>query len=245
MRRVLLYKTGQTAHEVVRDVGDYIGWFNRVLDGSVTLVVHEAQPAPRGMSFAWDGVIITGSPSSLVEPEPWMEDAAGWVRDAATAGVPVLGVCFGHQLLGRAFGGAVRRSPRGWEAGTHAVELTDEGQRDPLFTGLGPRLVVNQSHRDEVATLGEGVRRLATGEHSENQALAAGDHVRGVQFHPEMSGPVIRRIIEHRRAILEGDCLEHGRPVEHHPESLLTRIKDTPDAENVVRNFVKHFAARA
>src|SRR5436305_1546055 len=133
MRRILLYRNGETAAEVVRDVGNYREWFGRVLGERAALHLHLAWQQPRPEHAGFDGVVLTGSPLSLVEPTPWMDEAARFVVDAAAAGVPLLGVCFGHQLVGRAFGGQVRKNPRGWEAGTHEVELTDDGRRDRLF----------------------------------------------------------------------------------------------------------------
>jgi GMP synthase (glutamine-hydrolysing) len=233
MKRILLYKTGETAPELVRDIGDYELWFARVMGDGVELELHLAFNEPRHHNLrSYDGMVITGSPRSLVAPEPWMDDAAATVREAGDAGVPVLGVCFGHQLVGYAYGGQVRRNPNGWEVGTVEVELTDEGKRDALFAGLRPRLCVNQSHQDEVADLGRA-RRLATGTRTSNQAIAVGDHVRGVQFHPEMDGVVVRRLIEHRRLVLSGD----GETV----DEMLARTVDTPDAEAVLRNFVRYF----
>jgi GMP synthase (glutamine-hydrolysing) len=245
MLRILLFKNGRTAEEVRRDVGSYHRWFSRILAGCAELVVHYGMEEPRVDHRGWDGVILTGSAASLADPEPWMDEACAFLRDAAGAGVPVLGVCFGHQMIGRAFGGRVERNPNGWEAGTWEVELTDEGRRDPLFRGVGPRLRVNQSHRDQVTALGPGTVRLAHNEHSPCQAIAVGEHVRGVQFHPEMDAVVIRRLIEHRRLILNEDAERTGRAAAASAHRLLEHAADTPDAERVVRNFVAEFVARS
>ena len=243
MRRLLLYKTGETDRQLVCDIGDYEGWFGRVLGEAVTLELHRAFEAPHRCIQGYDGLVITGSPRSLVEPEPWMDDAAAFVRKAADAGVPVLGVCFGHQLLAYAFGGRVRMNPNGWEVGTVDVELTDEGHRDPLFTGLPRTLRVNQSHRDEVWDLSQATRRLAFGAHTETQALAVGEHVRGVQFHPEMNAVVIRRIMRHRRLLLTADAERRGR--DFTVDGAIDAARDTPDAEHVLRNFVRNFVRAA
>jgi GMP synthase (glutamine-hydrolysing) len=243
MRKLLLYKTGETDRQLVKDIGDYEGWFGRVLHEAVHLEMHRAFEAPHHRIEGYDGLIISGSPRSLVEPEPWMDDAAAFIRKAADAGVPVLGVCFGHQLIGYAYGGRVRVNPKGWEVGTVEVELTDEGRHDPLFDGLPDTLHVNQSHRDEVGTLGPEVRRLASGAHTENQSLAVGAHVRGVQFHPEMNGKVVKRIMVHRHVILSDDFRERSRP--HTVVELIGRAADTPDAERVLGNFARNFVRAA
>lgn len=246
MHRILLYKTGETHPVLVPAIGDYETWFSRVLGDRVSLELHFAVEKPRHKLAGYDGMVITGSPRSLVdgEVEPWMDDAAAFVRSADDAGVPVLGVCFGHQLVGYAYGGRVRTNPNGWEVGTVDVELTDEGARDPLFDGLPRRIFVNQSHRDEVGTLGPGTRVLAAGAHTPHQAIAIGDHVRGVQFHPEMNAPVIQRIIAHRRLILTDDATRRNR-AGYSVDALISRASDTPDAERVLRNFIDHFIRRA
>jgi len=242
VHRILLYKTGETDPKLVPHIGDYEAWFGRVFGGDATLEVHRAFDKPLHKLAGYDGMVITGSPRSLVdgEVEPWMDDAAAFVRQAADAGVPVLGVCFGHQLVGYAYGGRVRTNPNGWEVGTVDVELTDDGARDPLFAGVPRRIFVNQSHRDEVVTLGPDTRVLAAGAHTPHQAIAIGDHVRGVQFHPEMNAPVIQRIIAHRRLILSDDAARRCR-ANYCVDTLISRASDTPDAERVLRNFVEQF----
>lgn len=247
MHRLLLYKTGETDPTLLPDIGDYERWFGRVLGANYSLEVHRAFDQPRHCLTGYDGMVISGSPRSLVPGaiEPWMEDAAGVVRDAADAGVPVLGVCFGHQLVGYAFGGQVRQNPNGWEVGTvDDVDLTDEGARDPLFAGLAPRIRVNQSHRDEVGTLGPTTRVLAGSAHTPHQAIAVGDHVRGVQFHPEMDARVILRIVEHRRRLLLDDAARLCRR-DFCVDRVLARSGDCPDGERVLVNFVEHFVRRA
>jgi GMP synthase (glutamine-hydrolysing) len=236
----LLYKTGQTDPTLVPKIGDYEGWFQRVLGDVVTLEVHRAFEKPQHRLDGYDGLIITGSSRSLVNKEPWMDDAAAFVRLAASAGVPVLGVCFGHQLIGHAYGGRVRQNPRGWEIGTVEVELTEEGKRDPLFAGSPPRLYVIESHQDEVETLGPEARSLSCNAHTEHQAIAVGEHVRGVQFHPEMSAPVMRGILQHRRHILVDDARRRARDG-FCVDTLIAGASDCPHGERVLTNFVEHF----
>jgi GMP synthase (glutamine-hydrolysing) len=233
-RPVLLLQLGEAPEVVVRVHGTFSSWYERAF--AERLHIHDGRPGGRGpepRDFA--GMIITGSSASLSRPEPWMDDACDLVVRAADAGVPVLGVCFGHQLVGRAFGAAVTKNPRGWEIGTGEVGLTDAGRRDPLFTGLAPTLRVNLTHEDHVEPGAAELEALAGNAHTPLQAVAAGPHVRGIQFHPEMTGAIIRSYIAARRPVLTG--LD--------PDALSARAADCPDGIAIFANFRRAFVARA
>ena len=233
-RPVLLLQLGEAPEAVVRVHGTFATWYERAFGEK--LHAHDGRKGGRGpepRDFA--GMIVTGSSASLARPEPWMDDACDLVLRAADAGVPVLGVCFGHQLIGRAFGAAVDKHPRGWEIGTSEVTLTEAGRRDPLFAGLGPTLRVNLSHEDHVEPGAAELTVLAGNAHSPLQAVAVDGHVRGVQFHPEMTGPIVKGYIAARRPVLAG--LD--------PDALLARAADCPDGETVFANFRRAFVARS
>ena len=105
-------------------------------------------PLPDPESLA--GVIVTGSSSSVTSREPWILAAERWLRGAVERSTPVLGICFGHQLLGSALGGSVAANPRGREIGTVRLDLV---AADPLLAGSHPPLHANTTHVDSVVTL--------------------------------------------------------------------------------------------
>jgi GMP synthase (glutamine-hydrolysing) len=233
MRPVLLFQLGEAPDPVRAIHGPFASWYERAYAAS--LVTHDgrwSRPLPDPRDFA--GVLVTGSASSLVRREPWMEDAAAFVVDCHDAGVPVLGVCFGHQLIGAAFGGAVVTNPRGWEVGTVSVEIDVE---DPLFHGLPSTLRVNMVHEDMIAADGlpARVQRLGGNAHTPLGVVAVGDHIRGVQFHPEVTGPIVRSYIDARRARLMG--LD--------PDALMSEADDSPHAIAVLRNFRERFVEKS
>ena len=225
--RVLIVKTGSTHPRLVRSDGDYDAWFMAGLErGAERCDVRPAEqelPDPR----AWGGVILTGSPASVRDGAPWMERLGRWTLDAAVQGVPVLAVCFGHQLVGEALGGRVERNPQGPERGTVEVTLTEAGRHDPLFAGLPARILVQQTHEDALVAPPPADRAtlLATNETCAWQAFAAGPFLRAVQFHPEMGAETMRRLIEARG--YEGEA----RPSDHGPR--------------VLRNWDERFVRRA
>jgi GMP synthase (glutamine-hydrolysing) len=249
-RPVCIHVCGAPPAPVAAEHGVFADWFRRLLsahpvDATATDATTLTAP-PDPSRFA--ALILTGSPASVTEPEPWKEAAMELVREAARVGTPVLGVCFGHQIAAAALGGTVLVNPLGWEIGTREVELTGDGLADPLFAGLGPRLRVNFSHRDVVdpdsLPPAAGVRVLARNRKSAAQAFAAGDAVRCIQFHPEFDGAVTRGYLRARHDLIAADAAERGEPGEH-PAVLLEGTGDTPDSERVFHNFIRHWALKA
>jgi GMP synthase (glutamine-hydrolysing) len=229
----MLLQLGEAPESFPVDLGGYLRWFESAWDGPLELVDGRPEagtrlPDPRDYA----GVIVSGSPASLATDAPpaWMDDAAQLVRRAHEVGTPLLGVCFGHQLIGHAFGGRVINNPWGWEVGTRHVEVTDAGRADPLFAGLPARVRVNLTHRDIIcpATCPAELRVLARNEAAEIQAVAVGDSTWGVQFHPEICGTIMRGYIHARRPLLD----------QHHDcDELHASSEDCPDAARLMHNF--------
>ncbi len=246
-RPVCIHVCGAPPPPVAAEHGVFADWFRRLLSvHPVDAVAVDARAGRRPDASGFAGIVVTGSPASVAEPEPWMDATVELVRDARRSGTPVLGVCFGHQIVAAALGGSVLVNPLGWEVGTRAVELTAEGQTDPLFAGLGPTVRVNFSHRDVVdpASLPPGCPVLARNHKSGAQAFAAGDAVRCVQFHPEFDGATARGYLRTRHDVLAADAAARGAPDEH-PAVLLEQTGDTPDSERIFHNFIRHWVLAA
>lgn len=128
------------------------------------------------------GIILSGSPRSVYEEGAPRPDPAVYA-----AGLPVLGVCYGAQLMAAEFGGRVERLPE-MEYGKKPVSLLDEGARDALFEGVNASFSSWMSHGDSVAEVPSGFATLAR---SEGGIAAAFSSPRrklwGIQFHPEVS----------------------------------------------------------
>lgn len=150
------------------------------------------------------GVIVTGSASSVVDMEPWMERTAALLLELVRDEVPLLGICFGHQLLGHALGGRVARNPRGREMGTVELALSSS---DPVIGEAGTWRV-NSTHLDSVVTLPSRAKLLGATRLEPHAAVRFSPSAWGVQFHPELDAEVMSEYFEARRALLEAEGFE-------------------------------------
>ncbi len=141
-------------------------------------------------SEGYDLVVSMGGPMGAFDDEtyPWLGAEAGLLAEAAGAGKVVVGVCLGAQLLARALGGQVVKSPEK-EIGWGEVELTDDGLSDPLFSGLPRVLKVFQWHED-MARPPATARILATNTACPVQAFVQG-RAYGLQFHVEVDRDIV------------------------------------------------------
>lgn len=163
--------------DVMRDRG--IDWDTVELDGG------EAIPALGG----YDALICMGGPMDVFDEaeHPWLAAEKVAIREAVQErALPFLGACLGHQLLAEALGGTVGRMEAP-EVGLMEVALTAAGKADPLFAGLDKTLACLQWHGCEIATPPAGSEILAFSPDCAVQAVRAGQHAYGLQFHIEMT----------------------------------------------------------
>ena len=132
------------------------------------------------------GIILSGGPDSAYK----MKDDKK-LYYPLLMNVPVLGICYGHQLLAEALGGRSGFNPNGREIGTIQVNLTESSQDDPLFGTLGSTLTVHASHRQVVLQPPLGATILGSNSMDPHQVIRFGPRVWGVQFHPEYQSTFI------------------------------------------------------
>lgn len=189
-------------------------------------------------------VLIGGSPHNTIEKDqPWIQRLEEFIRIMHARQKPILGVCFGHQLVAQALGGRTEKNPKGRELGTATIDLEKDGTLDPLFEGVPKRFPATEGHRYVVSEPPklEKVAVLARNDMDAYQALAIGDTTRSVQFHPEVTPAILEKIARFREAMLrEEGFLKSTQSL----DDFLGTIKDTPEARQVLRNFVKNFVIR-
>lgn len=216
--------------------------FTREVDANLTVYnVNEGvmpppigDPAPiqtdAGPIQSFDGVIISGSQSSVYDDHrPWIQELSRWVDGAIADGFPILGVCWGHQLLAQILGGTVRGGS--YELGY--VEVTQEVD-DPIWDGIPNPFTVFATHSDHVVEMPSEAQLLASNE-TGVQAFRH-EQVYAVQFHPEYD-------------LQTATAMIHSKELSDHAiqQALDTctdaNVEAARPAKHIFDNFLDHVAA--
>ncbi len=124
---------------------------------------------------AYDGFIITGSPASVHDDQPWVHRLMQVIRDIRAKDQPVFGACFGHQAIAKALGGKVEKNPGGWVFGLAETQM--EGAPIRLYA----------AHVEQVTQLPDGAEALGGNEECPVGAYRIGTRVLTTQYHPEIT----------------------------------------------------------
>ena len=183
-----ILQTGHVPEQLAPESGDYADMFERMLAGHgfryrVWQVV-DGEPLPE--VDAADGWLISGSRHGAYEDHPWIKPLEAFIRAAYGAHVPVVGICFGHQIIAQAMGGKVEKFARGWSVGATRYDFD------------GQQLVLNAWHQDQVVERPESARVLAHNDFCENAALLYDDRMLTIQAHPEFQPAFIDGLIRTR-----------------------------------------------
>lgn len=206
---IAVVKAGSTFPDLAATHGDFDDWTRRGIGSPradvfvVDVSAGDALPDPDALR----GTVVTGSHEMVTEPEPWVAPLAAWLTECVDREVPVLGVCYGHQLLAHVLGGGVGYHPGGPEIGSVEAERTGAARGDVLFEGLPARFPVHATHHQTVLELPRGARTLARTAHDGHAAFRVGGWAWGVQFHPEYDETIMRHYVRAQRTVL----LQGGR----------------------------------
>jgi len=230
---ILIIKTGNTIESLQAKGEDFEDWFiaNSTYSKGHFLVRSLHLDEPLDPLEDIGGIIITGSPAYATDEEAWNFVGAEYVKSAHWAEIPILGVCYGHQLIAWAFDGQVDFHAKGREIGTVPIVLTNSAIDDPLFRSMPREFVAQVSHQQSVTKLPTGAIKLGGNEFEPNQAYRLGNFTWGIQFHPEFSAEVTRAYIEARWDAIASEGLDPGE--------LRELVRETPHGVEVLQAFCR------
>lgn len=233
MKHFYIIKTGSTYPSTAARFGDFDDWTaaGLGLSGSDVRVTDVERGAALPSPGECAAAVITGSHAMVTDDLPWSVRTEAWLRSLLDARVPVLGICYGHQLLVRAAGGRVGYHPGGREIGTVQICLLPAAADDPLFQSFPLSFAAQVSHSQTVLSLPPGAVPLAANNHEPHHAVRIGDCAWGLQFHPEFDAKIMRLYIMAETR----DLIAEKRNV---PE-LLQTVSETPVATMALRNFAR------
>jgi GMP synthase (glutamine-hydrolysing) len=245
MRTLYIVKTGSTLPSIAQQYGDFEHWIAQgmrpehlplakratlhVIDAATNCHGPLAYPAPAMCA----GVVISGSHDMVTDNAPWMQDLAQWLQQVCHAGVPVLGICFGHQLLAHTLGGQVGVHPSGLELGTVPVAIQADVSHDPIWKDMPSCFDAHVVHYQSVRRLPQEACVLAGNSHEPHQAFRWRNNVWGVQFHPEFSQAAMQGYIDH----VVQDLRQHGAAALPTPS---LRCAPTEEAAQLLAHFTRH-----
>ena len=220
---------GHLPDEVQAEQGDYTELYAGLLGGRgfafATYNVVDME-FPSGPTAA-DGWLISGSKHGAYDDIPFIAPLEALIRDASAAGVPTVGICFGHQVIAQALGGKVEKFKGGWGL----------GRTQYRFRGAGT-LALNAWHQDQVTRAPEGAVTISATDFCAHAALVYPDHAAlSVQPHPEFSSDVVRNLYEARKSVLDIPPDRIG--------AMLAGLDQPLDNDRMADMIAAHFLAHA
>ncbi len=216
---ILLVMTGHVLEPIKEKFGDFDTHFaNHIPTELIVYAICDMWPStPLPDPSQFSGIIFSGSPAMLDEQQPWMLAAMDFVRQALRLQIPLLGICFGHQLLGAACGAKVGPNPNGRAFGTRTV--TQHTSDDPLLRHLPSQFAAQVSHRDVILEQSPLFTVVGTAPHDPFHMIRVGSSAWGVQFHPEWDMVISQNYLDVRRPLLSQEL---GDAVFEHAQKNLT-----------------------
>jgi GMP synthase (glutamine-hydrolysing) len=229
---VLIIHTGDPIDELRQSYGSYAVQLQKAagLADHETEIVSVFQGQFLREPDQYRAVLITGSPTMVTDLVDWSERTAAWLRGAAEQGLPMFGVCYGHQLLSHAFGGKVGYNPAGRVAGTMAVTRHAVAADEHLLQEIPDSFEAHMLHSQVVLEPPPGATVLASSTMDPHHMLRLAPNIFSAQFHPEFTGEFVRAHLAYYTEVY-GKC---GIDT----AAMCAQVCETPQSAALLRRFL-------
>jgi GMP synthase-like glutamine amidotransferase len=211
--KLSILQTGDVPEPLRHRFGPYATMFQRMFDAAGAGLSYEVVPVSDGAPLPdpdrVEAVLITGSPAGVYDDLPWLDPLRDFIRAAHGRRTPMLGICFGHQIMADALGGVVRKSEKGWGLGRHSYEVMAR----PAFMQTAPAgLAVSCSHQDQVVTAPEHAQTMLASAFTPHAGLAYRNGAAvSLQAHPEFTDEYALALAEMRQGTAPDDVVAAAR----------------------------------
>jgi len=218
-----ILETGSPPGNLAERFGDYPAMLARLLGDGFQTETFDVQTGELPQANGHDAVLITGSPAGVYDPLPWIAPLMDFIRTAKDR--PMVGVCFGHQVMAEALGGRVEKSAKGWGAGLHRYAVVSA---KPWMDGAR-EVAIPASHQDQVVAQPPHTEIVAASAFTPYAALAWTDRPAiSFQFHPEFTPAFAKALIEQRYDVVPD------------PDAAIASL-DAPNDSERVGGWIRRF----
>ena len=199
--KIGILQTGHAPDEVRDELGNVNDFFMRLLDGKgFTFQTYAVVDGDFPIKTTdCDGWLITGSKHGAYEDLPWIVQLQTLIREIYAVGRPLVGICFGHQVIAQALGGKVEKFDGGWAVGRQTYDWQ------------GEQVSLNAWHQDQVTERPADAEPLACNDFCENAALVYDNRIFTMQAHPEFGDPMIDGLIQARAGTVPADLIDTAK----------------------------------
>lgn len=228
---ILILKTGSTPDHIKTSQGDFEDWIAEKMQmHSPEYHVHSTgdyNSLPPDQDYS--GIIITGSQDMVTDINLSQTRMHNWLLERQKSGMPILGICFGHQLLNVLNGGTVDFNPSGSITGMEKTHITPAAKKDELLGSLPGSFEVYQVHKQSIYTPSQSAEILAYNDSGVIDAIRFDEHSWGLQFHPEFDATITQRTIQ----TLQNELISEGVDVQR----LSNNVADVDYGVSILRRF--------
>jgi len=231
--KLTILQTGDVPAPLRATFGPYPPMFERMFAQAGHAFTYETVAVHQGAEFPalsnCEALLITGSAAGVYDTDFWLDPLRAFIRAAYAAEVPMLGICFGHQIMADALGGEVRKSEKGWGLGRHSYAV--KSRPDFLATDL-PALAIACSHQDQVIVPPPGAEVFLGSDFTPNAGLLyTGGRALSLQPHPEFLDDYSLALAELRRGKAPDAVVDAA-------VASLATASHSPDVANWLGNFL-------